>query len=181
MRQLIEETSSLPEPVKAFFQQHVEESLRVLSILNQLDIRDALKSSSCVVKDSATAYENDGNTQCPGSSYDQYLVVPVGREIIHSLHEEVAAYRNGSQDCCIVFACEIKLRDSDEKITWKSSEVHLAPFVLDFNVRNTQERIANSTAGLVKLNTRGILRLHLAVDEIKRLQKLERTIESFDL
>lgn len=167
----------IPQVVDEYFEKCETEFSRVISIIRQLGLHLPDPIVHSYADGNHGAYEDDLNQwkQCPGTKYNRYFVVPIGRTI-GNLLEEIVMYRHGSQDSCIVYHAEMLLRDRDSKVVGKGSDFTVAPFVLDSDVRNTNKRIDYSSNGETTLNNRKIIQVVEMIKEITRLQKLESQI-----
>ena len=116
--------------------------------------------------DSATAYENDGNTQCPGTRYDFLWTVPINREF-GTVHNEWMDWHYNGGDCAMYFNLDFKLRNSDNKINYQPTlYLSVAPMRLDTGKKNNGNRIESF------VHKRGLTRIGLFIKQILQEQEM---------
>ena len=168
-------SDKIPPVVETFFAEGQKEFTRVLTVLRGLGFKLPDPVIHTTIKDDI-AYEDDGSTRCAGKRYSYYGIVPVGRELSHVL-EEVSSFRNGSQDSCIVYDADIIVRLIDSRTKYMCSGFNVAPYMYDSYVRCSHTRISYSNHGVSKLDTRGVVRIADFLQDIFRLQELERAVQ----
>lgn len=179
-RRITENCQGWPEPALEFISDYQREVIHpTMAILRALYPTVELLERRAYYTDSHFAYENDGKTSCPGTEYSLYYLVPIGRQITCSINEEINSIRQGHGDCCLYFTAGIALRDSDNAVVGAgrggSTEVVVAPYTLDFNVKNRHERITYGPY-IASVKDRTLLKLVRAVDNILKLQNLEQQV-----
>lgn len=171
--------ATLPEEIRAYFRLFQRSVVDTLTAKLQIVFGQSFgfADKEYFLSSSETAYEDDGNTQCSGTSYRGFWTVPLYRQSF-DIQEEYWNYYHGSGQCALYFPCEIKVRNRDLKSQYSSSEIVVAGFSTDG--RKCQDRIALSTSGILRVQRATVFEAAKRIIQIQQDTKLWESIPHFE-
>lgn len=131
-----------------------------------------------------TCYLNDGNTQCPGSTYEMLAIIPILRDFDDEWQER-QSYRNATNTSCLNFSAEITLRDYDSQ---KRNYNYVAFYAFPFQTRDDIKqnfRITYTNHGGLTLEKEHLLRTYnlikQIIDDKSSNEKIENALSKMQL
>ena len=114
-----------PEVQRALFLQYVQETIikyvdPLIAVLKLRFPEYKWEYYQSMKEESSDDYLNDGNTQCPGTKYHQYIMIPINREMRYHYEENPWWYEtqdiyHGSSHEMIYFCFDKQYRDFDNR------------------------------------------------------------------
>ena len=170
----IENFSDAPQVVQDRMNEVREAVIRDIAMLDEL-VEPNLKVVQLFLERPCTSYEDDGNTQTPGTQFMTLFVVPIGRKLMDNWNEYMSWYNN-TRFSAVYFWHEVQIRDSDNRYERRrdSSSVSVAG---TFNVGNS--RRIQTFFNLNEMSL-GALKFYFdqALEEAKAFQAAKKVIES---
>ena len=124
-------------------------------------------------------YENDGATQCPGTSFEALCSVGIARPI-NDRWTEKHEWECGKTHSVMNFHTQVSVRNSDQRVFWTSCELTVSPYLVDEDKKQNSTRISHTTCHWTlkcHKSESKMLKLLAIIEENFKMEKLHRKLE----
>lgn len=186
MSQWHETVEELPNDIRALAEAHLASGAFMLEALQKVAgcrFRDGAPTFHCR-SEGDTSYKDDGNTKTTGTSFRLLWIWDLDHEAVKDTgRNEWSSWYHGSLCYAISTDMEVRVRNSDRKVEWRSSSLNVGRWPtnerdswrLYVSTHSTELHLTDETVAQVVRKTREVL-AHLDVlRDVKALRNAKVT------